>query len=186
MGLLTYFKSLYTIDEELEDFFNSIAVSKIYQKGDVIFEPGAYLRHIYFVEEGFTRVYYYKNAKDVTHYFFGPQTFSTGIESVFYQKPSLFGLQATVESRIVTFPLAPVRTLAQTNITVNHIIQKILLDTLIDFSKRFYNSQFETAQERYNALLNDNPQLLQNTSLGHIASYLGVSQQTLSVIRGMK
>jgi len=186
MRLLTYFKSLYRIDEELEEFFNRIAVSKVYHKGDVIFEPGAYLRHVYFIEEGFARVYYYKNGKDVTHYFFGPQTFSTGIESVFYRKPSLFGLQATVESRIVTFPLAPIQELAETHITVNHIIQKILLDTLIDFSKRFYNSQFETAQERYNALLKENPQLFQNASLGHIASYLGVSQQTLSVIRGMK
>jgi hypothetical protein len=83
-------------------------------------------------------------------------------------------------------PLAPIKELAETNITVNHIIQKILLDTLIDFSKRFYNSQFETAQERYNALITDNPALFQNASLGHIASYLGVSQQTLSVIRVMK
>jgi CRP-like cAMP-binding protein len=167
-------------------FFDEFSVSKLYQKGDIIFEPGAYLQHIYFVESGFTRVYYYKNGKDVTHYFFGPQTFSTGIESVFYQKPSLFGLQATASSQIITMPLAPIKELAETNITVNHIIQKILLDTLIDFSKRFYNSQFETAQERYNALITDNPALFQNASLGHIASYLGVSQQTLSVIRGMK
>ncbi len=186
MSLLTYFKSLYTLDDDLEMFFDRISVSKIYHKGDVLFEPGDYLQHIYFVESGFTRVYYYKNAKDITHYFFGPNTFSTGIESVFYQKPSLFGFQALTETKITMLPLGPIERLAKTNITVNHIIQKILLDTLIDFSKRFYRSQFETAHERYRLLIRENPSLFQNASLGHIASYLGVSQQTLSVIRGMR
>ncbi|VTP98274.1 Uncharacterised protein [Sphingobacterium daejeonense] len=76
--------------------------------------------------------------------------------------------------------------LAKTDITMNKIIQSVLLDSLINFSNRFYNTQFETAHERYNALIEENPELFQNASLGNIASYLGISQQTLSVIRGMK
>jgi CRP-like cAMP-binding protein len=186
MTLIEHFKNLYHIDEELEFFFESISETKEYGKGDLIFEPNSYLKHIYFIESGFTRVYYYKNKKDITHYFYGENTFSTGIESVFYQKPTLFGFQALAPSKIIQIPFAPIRELANKNITINHIIEKILLDNLISFSKRFYNSQFETAHERYASLLNENPSLLQNASLGHIASYLGVSQQTLSVIRGMK
>lgn len=185
MTLIEHFKNLYNIDEDLEIFFDSISETKEYAKGDLIFEPNSYLKHIYFIESGFTRVFYYKNRKDITHYFFGENTFSTGIESVFYQKPSLFGFQALAPCRIKILPFTPIRELANKSITMNHIIQKILLDNLISFSKRFYNSQFETAHERYESLLKDNPSLLQNASLGHIASYLGVSQQTLSVIRGM-
>ncbi len=186
MTLLEHFKNLYQIDEELEIFFDSISETKEYVKGDLIFEPNSYLKHIYFIESGFTRVYYHKNQKDITHYFFGEGTFSTGIESVFYQKPCLFGFQALATSRITLIPFAPIRDMANKSIIMNRIIEKILLDNLISFSKRFYNSQFETAQERYVSLLTENPSLLQNASLGHIASYLGVSQQTLSVIRGMK
>lgn len=185
MTLIEHFKNLYNIDEEMEIFFDSISETKEYAKGDLIFEPNSYLKHIYFIESGFTRVFYYKNRKEITHYFFGENTFSTGIESVFYQKPSLFGFQALAPCRINLLPFTPIRELANKSITMNHIIQKILLDNLISFSKRFYNSQFETAHERYVSLLKDNPSLLQNATLGHIASYLGVSQQTLSVIRGM-
>lgn len=185
MTLIEHLKSFYHIDDDLEIFFDSISETKEYAKGDFIFEPDSYLKHIYFIESGFTRVFYYKNTKDVTHYFFGENTFSTGIESVFYEKPSFFGFQALTHSRITLLPFAPIREMSNTSITMNHIIEKILLDNLIAFSKRFYKSQFETAQERYAALLKENPQLLQNASLGHIASYLGVSQQTLSVIRGM-
>lgn len=185
MTLVDYLRSFYQIDDDLADFFERHALTRDYAKGDIIFHPDSYLKYIYFVETGFTRVFYYKGKKEITHYFFGPDSFCTGVESVFYEKPSLFGFQALAPSRITMIPFAALRALADTNITINHIVHKILLDNLIEFSKRFYNSQFETAQERYESLLRDNPELLQNASLGHIASYLGVSQQTLSVIRGL-
>jgi len=186
MTLLNYFRELYYINDELVQFFDSIAEVKEFQKGEIIFEPDAYLKYIYFIESGFTRIYYYKNRRDITHYFFGPGTFSTGIESVFYGKPSIFGFQALAPSRVCLIPFAPIQELANSNITMNKIIQTVLLNSLINFSNRFYKTQFETAHERYNALINENPMLFQNASLGHIASYLGISQQTLSVIRGQK
>ncbi|MGJ1204510.1 Crp/Fnr family transcriptional regulator [Sphingobacterium lactis] len=186
MQLLDYFKELYHINDDLEQFFDSIMEVRDFAKGELIFEPGTYLKYFYFIESGFTRMYYYKNRREITHYFFGPNTFSSGSESVFYGKPTIFGFQALAPSRICIVPFAPVQELADTDITVNKIIQTVLLDSLINFSNRFYKTQFETAHERYNALIEENPELFQNASLGHIASYLGISQQTLSVIRGMK
>lgn len=184
MKLINYFKELYPITDELEAFLDRVVVTKTFQKSEIIFEPGAYLRYIYFIEEGFTRIYYYKNKKEITHSFFNDNTFSTGIESVFYRKPSLFGFQALTRAEISLIPFEAIEELAKTNITMNQIIQKVLLDNLINFSTRFYNTQFETAQERYLSLIKENPALFQHVSLGMIASYLGISQQTLSVIRG--
>lgn len=184
MTLLDYFRESYQINDELELFFDQHMELKEFQKGDIIFEPDSHLRYIYFIDSGFTRIYYFKNGKDITHYFFGPNSFSTGIESVFYGKPSIFGFQALAPSRIWMIPFNPIAELAKTDITVNQIIQKVLLDSLINFSNRFYKTQFETAQERYQTLIEENPALFQNASLGHIASYLGISQPTLSVIRG--
>ncbi|GAA4141760.1 Crp/Fnr family transcriptional regulator [Sphingobacterium kyonggiense] len=184
MTLLDYFRESYQINDELELFFDQHMELKEFQKGDIIFEPDSHLRYIYYIESGFTRIYYFKNGKDITHYFFGPNSFSTGIESVFYGKPSIFGFQALAPSRIWMIPFNPIAELAKTDITVNQIIQKVLLDSLINFSNRFYKTQFETAQERYQTLIEENPALFQNASLGHIASYLGISQPTLSVIRG--
>ena len=186
MRIIDYLKSLYPINEDVELFFAQTAESRSYSKGDIIFSPDSYLRHVYFVESGFTRIYYNKGTRDVTHYFFGPDTFGTGIESLFYQKPSVFGFQALSDTVVMAIPFLAIKQLAETDITMNHIIQKILLDSLISFSKRFYNMQFETASERYQSLMLENPALFQQATLGHIASYLGVSQQTLSVIRGLK
>jgi CRP-like cAMP-binding protein len=48
---------------------------------------------------------------------------------------------------------------------------------------RLESIQFHTAKERYAALLNEQPNLLQRVSLKYIASYLGITQVTLSRIR---
>jgi len=49
--------------------------------------------------------------------------------------------------------------------------------------ERYVNAQFKTAAERYEQLLNESPHILERVSLGQIASYLGISQETLSRIR---
>ena len=53
----------------------------------------------------------------------------------------------------------------------------------IELEERTISLQFQTATERYLKLLQQQPQLLQKASLGMIASYLGISQETLSRIR---
>jgi CRP-like cAMP-binding protein len=49
--------------------------------------------------------------------------------------------------------------------------------------ERFVNAQFKTAAERYQSLLQQTPQMLERVPLAYIASYLGISPETLSRIR---
>ena len=53
----------------------------------------------------------------------------------------------------------------------------------IRLEERFVNSQFKTATERYQDLLQETPHILERVPLVHVAAYLGVSQETLSRIR---
>ena len=53
----------------------------------------------------------------------------------------------------------------------------------IKLEERIINIQFKTAKERYQKLVESKSSLLQRASLGHIASYLGISQEALSRIR---
>jgi hypothetical protein len=54
----------------------------------------------------------------------------------------------------------------------------------IRLEERFVNAQFKTALERYQNLLQNAPHIIERVPLGHIASYLGISSETLSRIRG--
>ncbi len=54
---------------------------------------------------------------------------------------------------------------------------------LIKTEERLINRQFKTAAERYHELISNAPSLIKRVQLGHIASYLGITQVTLSRIR---
>ena len=55
-----------------------------------------------------------------------------------------------------------------------------------DFEEKLYQLQFMSSEERYKALINATPVILQKVSLTDIASYLGVSRETVSRIRAKK
>ena len=57
------------------------------------------------------------------------------------------------------------------------------LQMALEFGEKVKDLQFRTAQERYHLLLEKHPGILQRVSLGHIASFLGITQQSLSRIR---
>jgi CRP-like cAMP-binding protein len=48
---------------------------------------------------------------------------------------------------------------------------------------RLMSLQFTSAKERYELLMTNNPSIIQRAPLGYIASYLGITQETLSRIR---
>ena len=53
----------------------------------------------------------------------------------------------------------------------------------IRLEERYVNAQFRTATERYQNLMNETPHILERVPLGAVASYLGISSETLSRIR---
>lgn len=62
----------------------------------------------------------------------------------------------------------------------------LLISAIKNLTDKLYAIKFQTAQERYQLLLENYPQIILRVSLGHIASLLGITQQTLSVIRAGK
>jgi len=186
MQLIPYLKTTFGLTDDLLDHMDRASVTKTYSKKDIILDTEHYSRNVYFIEQGLVRMFYYKSGKDITHYFFSEQTFAAGTESVFYHKKSMYGMEALEPSIITLIPFDAIAELASRSIAMNKLIQAILLQALIGFSARLQSLQFETAQERYQKLMEQYPDILLRAPLGDIASYLGISQQTLSVIRSQR
>ena len=69
------------------------------------------------------------------------------------------------------------------DISIANQFFKVLWDYTLWLENRQYQLQFMTSQERYYALVESTPELLQKVSLTDISSYLGISRETLSRIR---
>ncbi|MCC2598067.1 Crp/Fnr family transcriptional regulator [Sphingobacterium sp. FBM7-1] len=186
MQLIPYLKTTFGLSDDLLEHLGQVSITKSYVKKDIILDAGHYSRNIFFIEKGLVRMFYHKSGKVVTHYFFAEHTFAAGTESVFYHKKSIYGIEALEPSTITLIPFDAIERLASHSIAMSRLIQEILLQALIGFSSRLQSLQFETAQERYQQLMEQHPNILLRAPLGDIASYLGISQQTLSVIRAQR
>jgi len=174
-------------DEILKDLIGSGKRITL-KKGEVLLQPESKSPNVYFIEEGLVKMFYYKDYRSITHYFLLEHNFITRAENFQTINQNINGLDFGIEAlehgtSIFQIPFPKIQKWSQTNVETNRIIQHILLNILLGFSNRLNSIQFENAQDRYLLLLKNNPQIILRAPLGDIASYLGISQQTLSVIR---
>jgi hypothetical protein len=76
--------------------------------------------------------------------------------------------------------------LADKHQSIEKLLRKMVTGSLILSQVRMDSIQFETAHQRYERLLQQSPGIVQRVPLSYIASFLGVTLETLSRIRGQK
>ena len=69
----------------------------------------------------------------------------------------------------------------------NHEVERfgrlLTLRMLMELNNKMMDLQFKTAKERYLSLMEKHPDIFNRVNLGHIASYIGITIQSLSRIR---
>ncbi len=144
---------------------------------------GQKCRTIYFVKEGLARIYYLKDGIEVTEYFAFANDLIIRAESLFRDKPSAKAIQALENTVFIGIPSEALFSLFDQYPDVERLFRKIIEQAYVHTVNRIEAIQFHTAEERYSLLLDEKPSLIQRISLKHIASYLGITQVSLSRIR---
>ena len=152
-------------------------------KGHSLFTAGRVEHKIYFLEEGIARAYCYRDEKEITFWFGteGDAVFS--YNSYVAAKPGYEHVELLEDSLLYSIPHSDIQHLFSTNLELANWGRKLAEYELLRTEECFIGLQFQPAAERYKNLLQSNPQLIQRVQLSHIASYLGVTQVTLSRIR---
>lgn len=184
--LLEYLQKHLNLAEEFSEKFDTMFMHEHVNKGEILFRPESFSKKIIFIEKGLIRTYYLKDGKDITHLFFPENSFLTPVECVFYNKPAPYGWEALENCEIRVAQFKDFESLFSQVPGMEKFILLLVIDAVHTFSERLYSLQFQTAQDRYKKLLEMQPEVLLRAPLGYIASYLGITQQTLSVIRSGK
>jgi CRP-like cAMP-binding protein len=142
--------------------------------------------YIYFIEKGVARIYYYKNGKEITEWLALDEQFFLSITSFFERVPSHLIIQVIEPSRVYGIHHNDFMSLADKYHDVERLLRKMVTGSLILSQIRMDSIQFESAQQRYHRLLNDSPKIVQRVPLTYIASFLGITLETLSRIRSQK
>ncbi|KYP16666.1 Crp/Fnr family transcriptional regulator [Flavihumibacter sp. CACIAM 22H1] len=181
--LLTFLRKLGPLSAEATDAIAAISRPVNISRYKNLQQIGQTCQTIYFLEQGIARIYYYKNDIDITEGFYFEQSIIVRAESLFTGKPSRKAIQVLEDSVLTAIDSSKFFALFNTYPPIERIFRKIIETAYVETINRMESIQFNTAEERYQSLIKSNPHLLKKVPLKYIASYLGITQVSLSRIR---
>lgn len=154
-----------------------------FHRGETILNEGEECTCMYYVERGMVRQYYYKNDKDVTEHFSFEGRIVMCIESLLRQVPSQLIIEALENTHLYAIPRMKLIQAIQTTPELGVLYGKILEHALISSQHHADSQRFENAQERYERLLREKPEIVLRAPMIHVASFLQMTPETLSRVR---
>jgi len=183
MSFIKYLSSIILVSKELEKEINSISKKIVIPKGNILLNIDERCENLFFIEKGLVRGYYFDEDKEITNWFAEQSEFATCFYSFIAGKPSFEIIQTLEDCELVQLSFSSLKNLYDKFPETERLGRIITENYYIKLEERILNIQFKTARERYQKLSSSKPALLQRASLGQIASYLGITQETLSRIR---
>ncbi len=178
-----YISQLCFLSGESKEMLGNVLQPMHLKKGYELLRPGGICHNLYFIEEGLTRTWYLKDGKDVTDWISTENSFAVSIISFITRQPDRRGIETLEPSLLWSISHTDLENLY----TISHEIERsgrlLVSFGMVQMQQRFDDLHFCTAAERYEKLLKEHPSILNRVPVGMIASYLGVSRETLSRIR---
>ncbi|RYD76225.1 MAG: Crp/Fnr family transcriptional regulator, partial [Sphingobacteriales bacterium] len=130
------------------------------------------------------RGYYIIDGKDQTQWFGFEHDFVLSFRSYITRSASRESIEVLEDDAVIwSIAKDELDALLQQYPELEKLVRLIYEHYYIKLDDRYSNAHFKTAAERYEDLLQNSPHILQRMPLGYIASYLGISAETLSRIR---
>lgn len=181
--LASAIQGIATLSEEGNKKLVSIFKQMIVQKDHHLLRENTVSDYLFYVQKGILRIYYFKNGKEVTEWIAMDGTFCFSIVSFFKRVPSKLIIHAIEPAEVFLLHHDDLMRLCDADHEIEKWLRKAVTGSLILSQYRMESIQFETAQQRYDKLLDKTPELIQRVPLAYIASFLGITQETLSRIR---
>lgn len=185
-SLQTALNSIHKLSPEALPVFLSAWQQWTYQRDQAVLREQQVADYIWFIEKGAIRIFYRKEEKDITEWLALDQQFFMSITSFFQRTPSRLVIHALEPSKIWGIHYNTFIQLADQHHEIEKMLRKMVTSSLILSQIRMESIQFETAHQRYQRLLQQSPNIINRVPVHYIASFLGVTKETLSRIRSMQ
>lgn len=181
--LLQQFKKYGPVSPEAEKSIEQKTKRLLRKKNDHFLKEGQLVSSYFVVQKGVFRAYIHRKEKEVNVWFGEENQIFGAIMPMYANKPSPENIQFLEDAEVYAIAVDDLETLYKQHPELNLIGRKIAEEVCIVLENRIISLHTESAPERYLSLIKEHPNLLNRVNLGHIASCVGVTQETLSRIR---
>lgn len=155
-----------------------------FAKGDFLLQRDRTAHHYWFLEQGFARSFAIDpEGNDVTTHFYGPGDIIIDWPSFFMRTPTKEGTQALTDCRCWQLDFETFQQLFHSIEAFRESGRARLVKSYFELKRHSISLITDPAKDRYLRLITDKPEIVQNVSLKQIASFLGITDTSLSRIR---
>jgi CRP-like cAMP-binding protein len=170
-------------DQEGTVILSAFETITIRKKKDLLV-PGQVCKYLYFITKGCLRSFYTdSNGVDHIYQIRMDNNWISDLESFFSKSPSKYNIEALEDTNLLRIPFDRMEQLMIEVPGLERYFRILFQKAYVNALKRLNATMWETAMDRYNEMLKEHPEIFQRVPLVHIASYLGITPESLSRIR---
>jgi CRP-like cAMP-binding protein len=178
--ILNYFHPL---SEGAIKFLKERSFSCSFNKGELLLEEGQVCEHVYFIKKGVVRGFIKDGKKDITTWITGEGELVSSILRFEEEGSAVENMQAIEDCEMLALTLADLERLYEQFPEFNIVSRKLLQQYYSDAEGRAFIARLTNAETKYKQFLTRYSHFANRVPLTYIASFLGITLETLSRVR---
>jgi CRP-like cAMP-binding protein len=183
MTIETILDNIYPLLEESKQLVARLVKEVSFPKGYILLKANKIETSIYLVKKGIVRAYSDLDGNDITFWFGQEGDPVISMKSYVSNQKGYEDIELLEACTFYELKISDLQDLFLKDIHIANWGRRFAEKELIKTEERLISRQFRPAIDRYKDLLKDHPDLVQRVPLGYIASYLGITQVSLSRVR---
>ena len=180
IDVLNYF---HPVGSGIVEYLSTHVYSCSFKKGKLLLRTGDICEHVYFIKKGAVRGFIREGQKDITTWITAENEMVTSISALDMQKPSIENMQAIEDCDMLAISYSDIHNLYSLFPEFNIVIRKLLQQYYRDAEERAFIARLTNAENKYKLFLVRYGHLSNRIPLKYIASFLGITLETVSRVR---
>ncbi len=175
--------NIHPISAEVRQYINRTTTEYRLKKGEILIAPGTMCTRLYLIRQGAVRAYVKEGGQEITIWVCAEGELVTSIRGFFSRLPVTETVEVIEDSVLITAEYDDMQRMYDRYPETNIAVRKILERYYQDAEERAIIARMPRAESKYAYFVAHKGYLLNRIPLKYIASYLGMTLETLSRIR---
>ncbi|MEM0577386.1 Crp/Fnr family transcriptional regulator [Flavobacterium polysaccharolyticum] len=184
--LFRHFENYIKLNDGLKAALSNKISFVSFKKGEIIHHADKICTKSYFIQKGLFRIYFIKDGKEISEYFPAEGEWSNSPRSFRTRAIDIYYIDAIEDTEALCLDVDDLMFLFESFPEMERYARLSMGTVFGHFMERITSMRFTTAKEKYNHFIKTYHDIHHRIPLGMIASYLGITQETLSRIRAEK